>query len=177
MPPSGKLNNKQSGAIPNGNITKQNIAGSVRAYYTRTATSSNSLINTVRTQTVKCGPDIDIKNRNDDQPIIYVTQPHIRHINKKPRQAESSLKGKKLIGGKTVEKVPRHPADAKQFTRITDLLRIKERKQSGRQVVTGLRSTAAGSKTPNKLSRSEYRTAKEDISTTRNQDLNSTQNE
>ena len=129
------LNTMSSGTLearpnlpPSGSATKRFIAGSVRAYYTRTTNSR--LIDHFRTDSIRCGPDTDLNTKSDDKPIILVSQPHLRHLADKPKKPEPPLLGKKLIGGRVVERSAKHPADAKQFTRITDLLRIKERQQS-----------------------------------------------
>ena len=152
----GRVDSKGTMTTLGDKISKRHIAGSVRAYYTRTATSG-SLINTVRTRSVKCGPDLDARDKNDDKPIIYVTQPHLSQLRKKQHQSNATLKGKKLIGGHPVEKSTCHAADVKQFTRITDLLRMKERKQSGRHVVSEQRPSLVESAAHKKSSRDRNR--------------------
>ena len=144
---SGPLDSKAN-LPPSGSATKRFIAGSVRAYYNRT--TNGRLIDNLRTDSIKCAPDLDFDSniKSDDKPIILVSQPHLRHLANKPQKPEPPLLGKKLIGGRVVERSAKHPADAKQFTRITDLLRIKERQQSGRCSLTGsARSSPIGSAT------------------------------
>ena len=144
----GKTNEKPLSLAlpPNGSATKRFIAGSVRAYYTRTTTNRN-LIEKVHTDTVSCAVDLP-QDAQDDKPIIVVSQPHLRHVVEKPKKPDHLNRAKKLIGGRTIEKNPKHPADAKQFTRITDLLRIKERQQSARRGFAGSdRGTPIGSAT------------------------------
>ena len=129
---------------PSGSATKRFIAGSVRAYYTRTTTGR--LIENFRTDMVRCEKDQDPNSKSDDKPIIVVSQPHLRHLGDKPKKPEPPILGKKLIGGRAPGRGTKHPADAKQFTRITDLLRIKERQQSGRRaLLTSGRSSSRDS--------------------------------
>ncbi|XP_076823721.1 uncharacterized protein LOC143469789 [Clavelina lepadiformis] len=132
-------------AVPTGqqcnSATRRVIAGSIRAFYSKT-TQEDHLAEQKRLESAKSRETISLQDAEDNQPIIVVSQPHLRQFGDESRnKLVSPLISRPLIGGKPVEKRSNHPADAKQFTRITDLLQVRKRQRS--HSATGSRAVSA----------------------------------
>lgn len=100
------------------------ISGSIRAFYSKTAEASafsqSACQKERRKVVIKTDPE-------DNQPIICVTQPRIRQQSEEPRSHFKISRGKTLIGGIDAAIKP-HNKDFQNFTKITDLLGSKTRK-------------------------------------------------